>query len=118
MLSKTVYKHDSSQIFERKSYSMSNTSFLLFPVNCSHLTTLSIVIFCCIIGNLKDQPNSLLSAVLAVNTGLEDCTKTQKNSLFFRTACITGDLQLGLLITSIILFTLLLVSSKTTLNMI
>ncbi|KAF2984487.1 hypothetical protein EK904_003432 [Melospiza melodia maxima] len=59
-------------------------------------------------SKLKDCPDPLLSIVLAANSGLKDCTKTKKNCLFFRTAYITGDLQLGLHITSIILFTLLL----------
>lgn len=95
----------------RKSYPMSTTSSLSFLV-CSCLTTPSIITSCCIISNLEDQPNWLLSVVLTMNSFQEDDTKTKKNSLFFRTVCITGDLQLGLLITSIILFTLLLLMGK------
>uniref|UniRef100_A0A8D2MK19 3-oxo-5-alpha-steroid 4-dehydrogenase C-terminal domain-containing protein n=1 Tax=Zonotrichia albicollis TaxID=44394 RepID=A0A8D2MK19_ZONAL len=89
-----------------------------FLISCYLLppTTLSTAISCCIISKLKDCPDPLLSIVLAANSGLKDCTKTKKNCLFFRTVYITGDLQLGLHITSIILFTLLLVSSKTALN--
>lgn len=95
--------------------SISTTSFL---ISCylHPPPTLSTAIFCCIISKLKDYPSSLLSTVLAVSIGLKDYAKTKKNCLFFRTAYITGDLQLGLHITSIILFTPLLVSSKTTLN--
>ncbi|XP_054068594.1 very-long-chain enoyl-CoA reductase isoform X6 [Rissa tridactyla] len=33
---------------------------------------------------VKDQPNSLLSAVVALNTGLEDCTKTKKKIPVFQ----------------------------------
>lgn len=115
ILFKTLYKLlTAPRYFRGNLNSRSTTSFLLFPVTCSHLPHL--VLNTCIISKLKDCPSSLLSTVLAVNIGLKDCTKTKKNCLFFRTACITGDLQLGLHITSIILFTLLLVSSKTTLN--